>query len=305
MKILIADDEKVSQSALKKALEKEKYRVELCGNAEKAIELIKDDRDMRIVILDQNLPDMDGIALCREIRNLRHSRYIYVIINLSDNKNLYDAMEAGADDYILQPFDSDIFILRIKAGLRFLETEDKLIKSQKELIRLVKEDPLTSLLNRRAFVDESVKQLDRAARENQPVSAILVDIDSYNQINESYGYHIGDRILTEFANRLRLGCRPYDTVGRYAGEEFIVILPNTKPVNAVKVARRLRSATSKKFYDIQGYSIKLTASFGVSYILPDVGLKEKQIEMLIKKTEAALNSAKSQGTDKIALNAEQ
>ncbi len=305
MKILIADDEKVSQLALKRTLEKEKYKTELCKNGKKAFELIKSDKDIRIVILNLDLPEMDGLSICREIRKLGMLRYIYIIVILSDNrKDLYNTMEAGADDYITTPFENDFFIFKIKAGARIIETEDKLYKSQKELIRLVKEDSLTTLLNRRAFLDEAVKQLDRASRENQPVSAIMVDIDDFKSINELYGSEIGDRILVEFANRLRFGCRPYDIIGRHGGEEFFVLLPNVKVHNAGKIAKRLRSVLSKKYYDIHGRSIKCTASFGVSFILPDVGLKDRQIDILIKKTEVALHKAKSEGYDKIALNAE-
>jgi two-component system, cell cycle response regulator len=305
MKILIADDEKVSQLALKRTLEKEKYKTELSKNGKKAFELIKDDKDIRIVILNLDLPDMDGRTLCREIRRLNLFRYIYVIVILSDNKkDLYDTMEAGADDYITTPFENDFFIFKIKAGIRILETEDKLYKSQKELMRLVKEDSLTTLLNRRAFLDESIKQLDRASREDHPMSAIIIDIDDFKSINELYGNNIGDRILVEFANRIRFGCRPYDIIGRYGGEEFFVLLPNAKVHNAAKIAKRLRSILSKKYYDIQGRSIKCTASFGVSFIMPDVGPKDRQIDILIKKTEVALHKAKSEGYDKIALNAE-
>jgi two-component system, cell cycle response regulator len=306
MKVLIAIDEKVSQLAIKRALEKEKYKADVCNTGEKALEIFKKDKDIRVVILDPELPDMDGITLAKEIRRVSFSRYVYIIVLLSNDRiNIYDVMQAGADDYIAEPFNDDIFNFRIKTGIRMLETEDKLVKSQKELLRLVKEDPLTTLLNRRAFLDEAVKQVDRASRENQPVSIIMVDIDEFSQINESYGNSLGDRVLVEFADRLRYGCRPYDIVGRYGGEEFFILLPNTKAANAVKIAKRLRSATTKKYYDMQGYNIKLTASFGVSFIVPDIGPKDRQIDELIKKSEIALDKAKSEGFDKIALNAEE
>ncbi|MFH0975436.1 MAG: diguanylate cyclase [Spirochaetota bacterium] len=305
MKILIADDEKFTQQLIKRSLEKENYEIELCKTGKKAFDIMQKDRDVRIVILNRTLPDMDGAALCMEIKRLNLFRYIYIIVILSENKqDIYDIMEAGADDYITAPFESEIFIYRIKAGIRLLEMEDKLYKSQKELMRLVKEDPLTTLLNRRAFLDEAVRQLDRASREGHPVSAILADIDDFKQVNESYGNYIGDRILVEFANRLRFGCRPYDTIGRYSGEEFFILLPNSKPNNAVKIAKRIRSIVTKKYYDIQGHSIKLTASLGVSFIVPDIGPKDKQIDILVKKTESALERARSEGADKIVLNTE-
>ena len=305
MKILIADDEKVSQLALKRALEKNQFKTESCKNGKKALEILKEDKDVRIVILNLTLPDMDGLMLCREIKNLNVFRYVYVIVILSDNrKDLYAAMEAGADDYIAIPFEHDFFDFKMKTAVRLLEMEDRLYKSQKELMRLVKEDSLTTLLNRRSFLDEAVKQLDRASRENQVMSAIMVDIDDFKSINELYGNSICDRILIEFANRLRFGCRPYDIIGRYSGEEFFVLLPNAKISNAAKIAKRLRMILSKKYYDIQGRSIRITASFGVSFIVPDIGLKDRQIDTLLKKTEIALQKAKSEGYDKIVLNAE-
>jgi len=303
MKILIAVEEKVSRLAIQRILENNGFDAEMCDDGEKALELVKKNRDFRIVVSDRSLPGIDGFNLCSDIRKLNLPRHVYFIIIVSDiKKDITEAINAGIDDYINHPFDNEVFTFKIKSGIRMLEIEDKLFKSQKELIKLVREDPLTTLLNRRSFIDESVRQRERASRENQEASLILVDIDDFTEINDMFGNQYGDSILVELGERLRYACRPYDTIGRYGGEEFIVFLANCKASNAAKISKRLKNAVSKKIYEIKNEKITLTASLGVCSVSPDVGSKSEQVDDMIKRAELALNKAKEQGKNKIVIS---
>lgn len=305
MDVLVADDERISRVVIERTLKEEGYNVRSCKNGLEAYNLIKENI-FRIAVIDWVMPEMDGITLCKKIRKLKSQRYIYVIIITSKSKkqDIVKALDAGADDYISKPFNRDEFLSRIKVGVRLIETHDKLIKSQRELIKLVREDSLTTLLNRRAFLDESLNDIERAVREQSNVSAIIIDLDNFKSINEKYTNQTGDKLLYEIARRLKNSCRPYDKLGRYAGEEFIVLLPNTEIDQASKIAKRIRSAIKDKPFLMDGSQIQLTACLGVSMLMPKSKMKDSQLDELIKKTEVALNRAKQQGSNKIAVYSE-
>ncbi len=303
MKILIADNMKDSQLAIKRIIDKNGLDFEICDNGKDALELIRKTMDFRIVILNLALPGIDGISLCREIRRLNQARYIYIIVMSDQKQDINQAMEAGADDFITRPVEDNILNFRINTALRVLKMQDKLFNSQKELIKLVREDSLTALLNRRSCLDETIKHLERASREGYQVSAILIDIDNFKDVNETYGTEFGDLVLLEVANRLKFACRPYDTIGRYGGEEFFILLPNTKANSAEGIAKRLKTAISRKSYEFNKEKVKLNASMGVSCLSPDENVRSTQIDELVKKTETALGKAKHEGKDKIVISA--
>ena len=177
MKVLIADKEESSALAIKRILEQEGLDIEICVNGKNALEIIRNNRNFRIIIISRDLPGIDGITLCKELRRLNSVRYLYIVLITENNKHdIYDAMDAGADDYITRELDKGIIAFRILSGLRILNVEEKLYNSQKELIKYVKEDAQTSLLNKRSFMDEAIKQMERAFRETYQVSMILVTL---------------------------------------------------------------------------------------------------------------------------------
>ncbi|MDY6934154.1 MAG: diguanylate cyclase [Spirochaetota bacterium] len=303
MKILIVEDDHFFQEAVKRDLESAGYNVLICNNGRDAIKIIKD-QEVRVAIIDWIMPGMDGITLCKEIRGLHLYRYVYIIM-LTSKRRKQDtiiALEAGADDFLTKPADKEELISRIKVGMRILELENRLILSQRELLKLAKEDPLTNLLNRRSFLDEALKELDRAIREGREISTVMVDIDDFKRINDTYGHQIGDEIIIEFARRLQSSCRTYDILGRYGGEEFLILLPQTKSSSAVKIAKRIRSVIKNKPFKIMGEGITVTASFGVSVLKPDGRSKDDQIDDLVKRTDIALYEAKKGGKNRVAVN---
>lgn len=303
MKVIIADDDGVSRAAISGCLREGKYEVVVCKNGIEAMDIIKTG-SIRFAVLDWMMPGMDGLALCKEIRKLNLQRYVYIIIITAKNekKDIVEALDSGADDYLSKPFSKEELLSRMRVGTRILDIHDKLIKSQRKLLNLVREDPVTALPNRRAFLDEAVKDMDRASREKHMISGILIGIDNFNIVSNVHGPAAGDSLLEELAHRLKSVCRLYDKIGRFSGEKFLVILPNTKTHEAVKVAQRMRSVIAEKPYEIMGNRINLSACFGISVLLPENGMRDEQIEKLVKNTGIALNMAKNVGGDKIAVN---
>jgi len=303
MKILVAEDDHVSQMMVERYIVKEGYTVVLCDNGEDAFNIIKQ-QEVRMAIIDWIMPKMDGVTLCEEIRKLHLPRYTYLIMltSKSETHDLVEALDSGADDFISKPVERAELVSRIKVGTRILKLEDDLIQSRKELIRLAREDSLTNLFNRRAFHDESVKEMDRAFREGQTVSLVMIDIDNFKLINDKYGHQSGDLVLIEIARRLHSLCRPYDILGRFGGEEFIILLPKTTASSASKIAERIRYDIFNKPIDVRGGEINVTISIGLSNIFPVFGPRDAQIDDLIKRADIALYRAKRDGKNKVAVN---
>lgn len=301
MKILIVDKDASSGLKIRQILEKEGLEVEICSDGKNALNIIRNNRAFRIVIIHQDLHGIDGITLCREIRRLHSLRYLYIVIIAEGRKGIYEALDAGADDFITGDPDNEIVDLKIKSGIRILKAEEKLFNSQRELIKYVREDAQTSLLNKRSFMDEAVRQLERAFRETYQVSMIITDLGNFRNIEEVYGKQFAEKILFETAGKLKSQCRPYDIIGRFSGEEFIILLPNTDINAAKKIAKRIKSSISKKTYEAKGEILKLDLSIGISTISPDIGLKADQIEDLTQKAEIALNKSKKDGKNTIAV----
>jgi len=300
VKLLIVEDDPVIQQSVKKELASEELEFLEAHTGIDALGVIRD-REVRIAIIDWMIPGLNGENLCKEIRKLKQKRYVYLIV-LATKSEKFDTVSVleYADDILLKPFDGREILSRIAIARRVLALQDKLFDAQKEVMRLAKEDPLTTLLNRRALFDEIIKELNRTVREELPLSTILVDIDDLKKINEKYGYAVGDKVLIEASERLKRICRPYDSIGRYGGGEFFILLPNTKKINATMVAERMKKAIGGKPFSIEDKSVAISASFGVCYFRLEHEKSEKFIlehvlDDIIYKTDEALLRAKAEG----------
>ncbi len=307
MKVLIIEDDKYLQQVIRKILVKMGLEPVVCTDGNEALDLIVKEK-VRLAIIDWILPGTDGLSLCRKVRKMRILRYLYMIVLTSKTKkeDLVDALDAGADDYIRKPFDEDELAARIRVGLRIIDLENKLVNNQKKLMKLAKEDPLTRILNRRALFDEMLRELNRASREDALIATILVDADNFKSINDTHGHLAGDLVLVEFAKRLRECCREYDKLGRYGGEEFLILLPKTTRDGAILVAERIRQSVKETPVEFLGNKIELTASVGIftfSFTGEFKGAKvnERMLDDIIKKTNQALNVAKREGKNRVVI----
>lgn len=298
MKILIAEDDLISRKMLESILSKWGYEVKAASSGTEAWEILNSDSAPQIAILDWMMPGMDGVEVCSKVRQresgIDHYTYIILLTAKTEKKDLITGMESGADDYILKPFDPHELGVRIRAGQRIIELQNQIRAAKERHLLLSRTDGLTGILNRRALYESLEKEILRAGREKTPLSIIMLDIDFFKKINDTYGHNAGDAVLKELVRRILAELRPYDTFGRYGGEEFIILLPGAFMYECLTVSERIRGAIRNKSFDIPPSGIQVTSSFGVA----EFDFKENS-DTLINRADVALYKAKKNGRDRI------
>jgi two-component system cell cycle response regulator len=298
MKVLIADDSIVSRHLLAAALRKADYEViSACDGAE-AWALLEEDDAPKLVILDWMMPGLTGLEVCQRIRQQARESYTYILVLTSRNgrEDLIAGMDAGADDYITKPFDQQELQVRLRAGQRILKLHAQLLEAREALREQATRDALTKVWNRSAIFEILERELSRGHREGAPVGIVLVDFDQFKAVNDTHGHLAGDAVLREAAQRLVGTLRPYDSVGRYGGEEFLVILPGCDAEGTRKQAERMRSAIMDTPMEIKGGTVRQTASFGATVAEP--GALDSS-EALIHAADDALYRAKARGRNHV------
>ncbi len=245
MKILIAEDDKVSLRILEKNTSEWGYDIAVAANGEEALRTLREG-DVRLAILDWMMPGINGIEICRFVRQDGGPKYVYLIMLTSRDRrqDIVEGLEAGADDYMAKPVNFLELRARIQTGRRIVELEDKLLESNRMLKDLASRDNLTSLWNRANAFLFLEDEMARGRRESRPVSAIMIDVDNFKKINDAHGHLAGDVVLIQIAKRLERGIRPYDRVGRYGGDEMLVVLPGCGLTEAAAIGERLRRSIS-------------------------------------------------------------
>jgi len=299
--ILIAEDDPVSRMLLEKTLVKAGYEVATVTNGREALESFSK-KFFPIVLTDWMMPEMDGLQLCRAIRKNILTGYVFIFILTSRDSidNMVAGLEAGADDYLTKPFKRAELIARLKTATRVLELEKSLKDANEEITILAITDTLTGCYNR-TFMDEYLpKEIKRAIRYNHPISLIMVDIDHFKQVNDTYGHQAGDEILKELVKSINKSTRcDVDWVARYGGEEFLVVFPETDFERAEFLAERLRRDISQNTVRIKEKEIRITASFGVTGFTSSDTLKEVSYEAMISLADKSLYQAKEEGRNRV------
>jgi diguanylate cyclase (GGDEF)-like protein len=295
MKILIADDEAVSLRMLQKTLERAGYEVTAVSDGRKAVEELCRTDGPRLALLDWVMPQLDGAAVCRTVRRKRSQRHVYLVLLTSkDSKeDIVEGLESGADDYLTKPFDPGELKARLHTGMRILELEDNLLEAREDMRYKATHDSLTSLLNRGTILELLAGELNRKQRDKHPISIVLGDLDHFKLVNDTYGHIVGDEVLREVARRMLGSVRSYDFVGRYGGEEFLVVLNNCCAVEtAVDRAEEIRKAIGDSPVHTTQGSVPITMSLGVSISRPSDTLP---LEEILCEVDGALYAAKSAG----------
>ena len=298
MRILVAEDNPVFQSMLKNMLSKWGYEVVLTDNGQDAWQILQQNPAPPLAILDWMMPGMDGVDVCRRLREAAQKRYIYVILLTAktEQKDLVEGMDAGADDYVTKPFNAHELRVRLRAGRRILDLQEQLLLAQDALREQATHDGLTGLWNRTSILEILQKEAARSAREEQPLAVLMADLDNFKRINDTHGHMVGDSVLRETARRLRSHIRTYDAIGRYGGEEFLVVLPGCDRSGGLAQAERLRASIDHKCFPTPAGEIPVTCSLGLSWTdRPEPSTTKS----LLRAADEALYRAKRLGRNRV------
>ena len=297
MKILIIEDELIFRRMVKKYLLEAGYEIVEAEDGLSAWELFQKE-PFQLVITDWVMPGLDGPALVQKIRTSGQKSYTYIImLTAMDNKdNIVLGLESGADEYLTKPFNSRELIARVASGMRILRLEEELMQARIQMEALAMHDGLTGLLNRRAIEEYAEAEFNMADRKKQAMSVILLDIDHFKNVNDRFGHKFGDVVLRQVAQTLKEDLRNYDRVGRWGGEEFLLILPDTELKDAVTVAERLRSKTAAVQISLEnGETFSIHISLGTACTTEQF----QSLAKLIDAADQALYQAKQSGRNRV------
>ena len=296
MRILVADDALLIRRLLGAQLAEAGYEVVTADNGPDALAILTGQEPPLMAILDWMMPGLDGIEVCRELRRRGNAPYVHVILLTSrdDAASLIEALDAGADDFLTKPFKLAELEARLRAGKRAVALQQELSGAREALLLQSKHDSLTDSLNRRDILELLEIERIRNLRQALPFGVMFVEVDHFQGVNETHGRPAGDAILVEVAARLKQAIRPYDSVGRYEGEKFVVGLPGCDAAKASVVGERLRQMISQEPVAGTWGSLVVTVSVGLA---TTESIPVGTLDDLLAAADGALQRAKARGSN--------
>jgi diguanylate cyclase (GGDEF)-like protein len=301
-RVLVAEDDPLYRRALERLLERASYEVDTVDNGVEALRASLKSDAPRLLILDWVMPGMPGPEVCRALRhNATGERYQYILLlTAKDAKaDTVTGLEAGADDYLTKPFDSQELLARLRVGTRILELQDKLLCAKKEMEYLATHDPMTGLWNRLAWNRLLVAEFERAHRNADGLAVLMIDIDHFKLVNDNFGHAAGDAVVHNMGEMLRSLVRTYDLVGRYGGEEFIVVAQQSSEASTYEYADRIRTALSESTVNFGNSSIAITVSIGAAF---GSNLAACTPDAMVRSADQALYAAKARGRNCVVVD---
>ncbi len=288
-KILVVDDDPAMRRLVTKWLECDGYPVDQAEDGIEAMAAIEAScPDM--LFTDWNMPRMDGMELCEQVRGLRLPNYIYILFLTvrSDKNELVKGLDNGADEFLSKPINREELLARVRAG-------ERIVSLERRLSQMARTDELTGLRTRRSFHDIFDKEWERAGRRHLSMSCVMLDIDFFKRVNDNHGHQFGDQIIQLVGEHLESSCRASDTVARYGGEEFCILLPETAEHDAALWADRTRAKLASLQIPIDDDHLRVTCSFGVAQRNDETPTPHD----LIDRADQALVCAKQTGRDRV------
>jgi two-component system, cell cycle response regulator len=295
--ILIAEDDPVSCRVLEAFLIKWGYEVVVARDGNEALSILEAHGAPRLAILDWMMPGLEGPQVCQRLRSDPDRPYTYLLLLTARNQkeDILRGLESGADDYLTKPFDAQELRARLHVGQRVLDLQDNLINAREDLRFRATHDHLTTIPNRGVILDVLSREHSRQLREGGTFGIALVDLDHFKYVNDMYGHLCGDAVLKEAAHRINNALRPYDMVGRYGGEEFLIVASAADLRGMQAVAERIRKTMESTPFVTDAGPIHITASIGIAASIDPL---EVDAQALLRLADDALYRAKEGGRNR-------
>lgn len=299
-RILIADDDAVARSMLQAFLSKWGYEVIAVADGLEAARILESADAPQLAVLDWMMPGATGPEVCQRVRALHDRPYVYILLVTSRARrgDLFEGLESGADDYLTKPFDSGEFRVRVLVGQRIVDLQNKLIAAREELRFKATHDALTGIPNRASALEAIHHERSRQIREPGSFGVVLIDVDHFKRVNDTCSHLVGDLVLKTIAQRIVNCVRPYDTVGRYGGEEFLVVVPHSDSSGTMSLAERVRKRIESAPIPTDAGPLHVTISCGAAVCSSDAPV---EVEALLYLADEALYRAKSGGRNRCEL----
>ena len=246
------------------------------------------------------MPLLNGPQVCEAVRRAKDQGYVYMILLTSKGSktDVVAGLQSGADDYLTKPFHSEELKARLRTGERILHLEGRLVEARDSMQFRATHDALTSLFNRGTIMELLGREIARGRRERAPMAILLCNLDLFKSVNDTRGHLVGDQVLKEAAKRILLAVRSYDYVGRYGGEEFLVILNNRNLAAGSGRADEIRKAISSAPRETSAGAIYITTSMGVNQT---DNWGNRSVDELLHEVDAALYAAKAAGRNCVSM----
>lgn len=302
MRVLVAEDNAVMRRLLESALRRWEYEVISTADGLEAWQILSSADPPPIAVMDWMMPGLSGVELCRRLRARSEPPYVYAVLltGRSDRADVVEGLEAGADDYVVKPFDMEELRVRLRAARRIVELERRLLEAQEQLRQAALRDPLTGLWNHGAILEMAGRELARARRSGEPVGLLMIDLDGFKRCNDGRGHQAGDAVLVELARRLTQAVRAGDHLGRYGGDEFLLVAPGCGGRELDGLAQRIREAVEAEPFHRGADEVRLTVSIGVAEVAAGSG---EDVGDLIAAADEALYEAKRAGRNRVCFSA--
>jgi two-component system, cell cycle response regulator len=297
-RILVVDDNQDNIEIIATRLRFRGYEILEASDGAQALSLVRECAP-DLLLLDVMLPDIDGYEISRRIKGAADLPFIPIILVTArdSTQDKVAGLDAGADDYLTKPINFPELEARVRSMLRIKRLQDELEEKNRELERLSISDGLTGLFNHRHIHDLLAEEYERVHRTHDCMSVAMFDLDRFKGVNDTYGHQAGDRVLVELADILRESARDIDRLGRYGGEEFIALLPETCIEDAAVFVERVRREVARHHFDIgREEPLHMTLSAGVA-TYPHEHIDS--VETLVKLADQALYAAKESGRDRV------
>jgi two-component system, cell cycle response regulator len=299
MRILIADDESVSRRMLQSLLAKWGYEVVSAEDGNAAWEHLKVPDAPRMALLDWMMPGLNGVDVCRELRRHRPPLHVHTpAYSQGAKEHVVEGLESGADDYLTKPFHPQELKARIRVGLRLLKLEDNLVDAREAMRFKATHDTLTGVWSRGAILETLDREINRSQREGISLGVLMADLDHFKSVNDTYGHLAGDSVLREVTRRMQSVVRPYDAVGRYGGEEFLILLPGCGSAETAVKADQLRKVVNAQAIETQSGLLNVTVSLGA---VATGDWPDDAPNLILQMADAALYHAKEEGRNRTAM----